>query len=124
MFSFRKKEVKPRFRPRDLVAYEKLKHSTSPGPRARMVRPAEHGETYQYCVCKYWVVMDNVGAERLRVLTPSGKMLEVECADPALRPVGAWEFWRLRLFDRDRLAALESAWRSVEGRSSRSSQAS
>ena len=101
--------MKQRFRPRDLVAYEKHKHSTHPGPRARTVRPAPHGDSYEYTVCKYWIVVEADPKGRLRVCTPSGKLLDVDAHDPALRPVSPWERLRLILFDRARLELLQNA---------------
>lgn len=38
----------------DLVVYRKSKRSTAPGPRAKNIQPATHGEEYGYSVDKYW----------------------------------------------------------------------
>lgn len=85
------------YRPGDWVIYRKLKHSPTPGPRAKDVAPELHGEEYTYCVDKFWVV---VAVERNRVLlsTRRGKQHLVDRDDPNLRLAKWWE----RLFFRDR----------------------
>jgi hypothetical protein len=96
------------YRPNDLVVYFKRKHSAHPGRRARDVRPCAHGDSYDYVVAKYWVVV--ACSERaLVVRTPGGKLHQIDPRDPALERAGPWQRLRLRLFDRARLRGLESA---------------
>lgn len=93
------------FKAGDVVVYEKEKHSTRPGPRARAVRPAARGEDYLYVVDKYWVVAE-AHAEVLVLRTPKGKTHEVPTDDPHLRRPSLIEHIWLRFGERQRLAAL------------------
>lgn len=98
--------MKHRFRERELVVYEKQKHGARPGPRARDLRPAAHGEDYDYVVDKFWVVVAVRPDDHLRVRTPGGKLRELEVGDPHLRPATVRERLWLRFRDRRRLDAL------------------
>jgi hypothetical protein len=93
-------------RSNDLVVYQKHKHGTHPGPRARNVRPALHGDTYDYLVTKYWVVVAAEPGHPLVVRTPTGKLLEVAASDPNLRRATLRERLWLLLWDRRRRDAL------------------
>ena len=66
------------------VVYRKTKHSRHPGPRARDIHPAEHGEDYNYTVDKYWVVVD-IGGDNIICKTRTGKEVNVHIGDPNLR---------------------------------------
>ena len=41
------------FRPGDVVVYRKQKNSLHPGPHARDIHPAAHGDFYSYLVEKF-----------------------------------------------------------------------
>ena len=78
------------------VVYRQPKQGTSPGPRARNLRPARHGESYVYNVDKYWRVVEFLDNNELRLLTRRGKTHIVKRDDPQLRPASWWEriyFW-------------------------------
>ena len=64
-----------RYRVGDPVIFIVSKISAQPGPRAQDVRPAPHGDTYNYIVEKYW---------RVRELLPDGRLLRMTpgCAGP------------------------------------------
>jgi hypothetical protein len=98
--------MKRHFRERQLVVYQKHKHGKRPGPRARDVRPAPRGETYQYVVDKYWVVIGTRERGRLLLRTPGGKLHEVDEDDVHLRRPTWSEWLRLWLSSRERLRAL------------------
>ena len=101
--------MKHRFRQHELVVYEKHKHGTHPGRRARDVRPAPRGDDYEYVIDKYWIVEEVRADAQVVVRTPGGKLHELSCADPCLRPATwierLWLLWR----ERPRLDALRHA---------------
>lgn len=82
----------------DHVVYCKSKVSTHPGPRAREVYAAEHGEHYNYLVEKYWTVADIRPDGTLVLATRRGKRHECPSDDPNLRPANLLEsvFFRHR----------------------------
>lgn len=86
----------------DPVIFRKFKHSSAPGPRAKQVAPAPHGEEYAYCVDKFWTVVDVRDDGQLLVTTRRGKENVVAVGDPNLRPARWWE----RLLYRDRFPKL------------------
>ena len=45
------------FQPGDCVIYRKQKYSLRPGPHAKVISPAPHGDYYSYCVDKFWRVI-------------------------------------------------------------------
>lgn len=79
------------FQPGDVVVYRKHKSSVRPGPNAKDVHPAPHGETYSYSVDKFWRVIDILPDNTLVVLTRRGKQHSVSADDPALRRSYWWE---------------------------------
>lgn len=79
------------FHPGDFVIYRKFKHSTRPGPRAKEIDPAPHGEEYNYRVDKYWVVADVLDDRRVVLRTRRGKQHVVPSDDPSLRRASWWE---------------------------------
>jgi hypothetical protein len=86
------------------VVYRAQKRSSSPGPRAKNVRPARHGEDYFYEVPKYWVV-EFVGRNGILIArTRRGKQRLIDTQDARLRRAHWWE----RLFLHDRFPHLES----------------
>lgn len=95
----------PRVRPGDRVVYRKTKFSTSPGPRAKEVAPAAHGDLYSYYVDKFWVVTDALPDGRVRLRTRKGKERVVSVDDPNLRPARWWERWLYR----ERFRAIDAA---------------
>jgi hypothetical protein len=85
-----------RFRPGDVVVYRKQKSSPHPGPHARDIKPARHGDSYAYSVEKFWRVVAVQPDNMLVVRTRKGKRLTVAAADPNLRRTHWWErllFW-------------------------------
>jgi hypothetical protein len=84
------------FEPGDVVVYRKQKCSLRPGPHARDVTPAEHGDSYSYAVEKFWRVVAVLPGDEIIVRTRRGKQHTVAVGDPALRPVRWWEWLVLR----------------------------
>jgi hypothetical protein len=74
--------------PGDMLIYRKPKVSPRPGPRARNVHAAEHGEDYYYEVDKYWTVSDVLDDGRLVAVTRTGKRLFLTPKDERLRKAG------------------------------------
>lgn len=94
----------------DQVVYRKSKRSTAPGPRAKNIQPASHGEDYGYSVDKYWRVAQ-IKDNAVIVVTRKGKVHELSTDDRSLRPARWWE----RIFLGGRFPsdeAMESANRS------------
>lgn len=81
------------FRPGDLVVIRLTKFSSDPGPRARDVHPAPHGETYNYYVDKYWRVRSVTPEGELELVTRRGKSHRVPANDPRLRHANLFERW-------------------------------
>ena len=79
------------FKAGDRIVYCKLKHSVSPGPRAKRVDAAPRGEEYTYQVDKYWVVEEVLSDGQLRVCTRQGKRHLLSPSDPNLRRPSWWE---------------------------------
>ena len=98
--------MRPSFSERDLVVYEKSKHGTHPGRRARDIRPASAGDTYRYLVTKYWIIERVPPSGRLTLRTPGGKRPEIERYDPSLRRATWLELLWLMVWQRPRLRAL------------------
>jgi hypothetical protein len=86
------------FRPGTVVVYRKQKSSPHPGPHARDIQPAPHGDDYSYTVDKFWRVVAVVADDTLVVRTRRGKQHTIAASDPNLRPTHWWE----RLFLRHR----------------------
>jgi len=85
-----------RFKPGDVAVYHKQKSSIHPGPHARDIQPALHGDSYYYSVDKFWRVIGVQPDNTLVVLTRRGKQHTVTADDPALRKAHWWErllFW-------------------------------
>lgn len=57
----------------DPVIYRLTKRSTHPGPRAVNIHPAPHGDTYTYCVDKYWRVKKVMEDNKVLLYTRRGK---------------------------------------------------
>ncbi len=87
----------------DLVVYRKSKNSTSPGPRAENVHPAQHGDTYSYTVDKFWVVEEVLADGTIVAATRRGKKNRIKSNDPMLRRANLFQ----KLLYRTRFAALE-----------------
>lgn len=102
------------FRKGDLVVYTRQKHSTRPGPRARNVRPAAQGETYDYLVDKFRIVGDSDGAA-LDLITQKGKHYSVAATDPRLRHPTLLERLWLLTRGRSRVRALRRQVAAFEG---------
>jgi len=86
----------PSLKPGDWVIYRVQKSSSSPGPRAQDIRPAQGGDSYYYIVDKYWIVQESLDDGRVRLRTRRGKEHVVEPGDPRLRRARWWERWLLR----------------------------
>lgn len=82
-----------RYRVGDPVIFIVSKISAQPGPRAQDVRPAPHGDTYNYIVEKYWRVRELLPDGRLMLMTRRGKTHTVDPDDPRLRGASWWERW-------------------------------
>lgn len=75
----------------DKVVYKKQKTSTSPGPRAKEIQPANFGEEYWYSVDKYWLVVDVQEDGTIDVVTRRGKTHRLRKDDQRLRHSAWWE---------------------------------
>jgi len=75
----------------DWVVYTREKYSPSPGPRAKNVSPALHGELYSYEVDKYWAVREVRNQQELVLETRRGKVHSVPIRDSRLRKPSLWE---------------------------------
>ena len=85
-----------RFRPGDVVVYRKQKNSANPGPHAREIQPAVHGDSYAYVVDKFWRVVAVQADNIILVCTRKGKRHTIAADDPNLRRAHWWErllFW-------------------------------
>jgi hypothetical protein len=85
-----------RIRPGDVVVYRKQKSSLRPGPHARDIQPATHGDSYSYSVEKFWRVVAVEPDQTLVVRTRKGKQHTLVASDPNLRRAHWWErllFW-------------------------------
>ena len=79
------------------MIYRKQKFSVHPGPHAQDIHPAPHGDSYSYCVSKFYRVIA-VRAQEVVVRTRRGRQRTLAAADPALRRAHWWErllFWHL-----------------------------
>src|SRR5262249_59508065 len=83
-----------RFRPGDVVVYRKQKSSLHPGPHARDIQPAPHGDSYSYLVEKFWRVVAVQPDNNLVVRTRKGKQHTIGPSDPNLRGVHCSTSWR------------------------------
>lgn len=83
------------YRAGEPVIYRMHKYSAKPGPRAKAVAPAQHGEGYDYTVDKLWVVVE-VRDDGLVLRTRRGKSRLVSPDDPNLRRPRLWERWLYR----------------------------
>lgn len=78
----------------DPVIYIKHKRSPRPGPRAEDIRPAEHGEDYDYTVDKYWAVKSLREEDgTVELVTRRGKVNRIRLDDPNLRRPNFLERW-------------------------------
>ncbi len=92
------------YSPGDPVIYHKTKYSPNPGPRARVVTPASHGEDYAYVVDKYWLVKACLSDGQVLLVTRRGKEHTVRTDSPNLRHANWWE----RFVHRDRFPELDA----------------
>ncbi|HEY3898835.1 MAG TPA: hypothetical protein VGM54_09500 [Chthoniobacter sp.] len=72
----------------DVVVYRKQKVSSHPSPHAYDVRLCGPGETYQYCIDKYWTVENVLRDGRIVVTTRTHKHHYLLPDDPNLRKAG------------------------------------
>src|SRR5262245_258267 len=80
------------YEPGDVVVYRKQKRSLHPGPHARDIYPAPHGDEYSYWVDKFWRVIAVEPDNTLVVRTRRGKEHRLPADDPALRRAHWWEW--------------------------------
>ena len=80
-----------RFRPDDVVVYRKQKSSLRPGPHAKGIQPAPHGDFYSYSVEKFWRVVAVQPDHELVVCTQTGKQHKLTANDPNLGRIHWWE---------------------------------
>lgn len=97
--------MKAAFRVGDPVVYRATKASLNPGPRARNVHAAPHGELYSYQIDKYWLVAEVHLDGYLVLCTRRGKRHRVHRNSPDLRRATCWERWHYR----ERFAAVSIA---------------
>lgn len=83
--------MKAPFKPGDFVVYRKQKFSAHPGPHARDIHPAPHGDFYTYAVEKHWRVVAVRPDRTVVVRTRRGKQHTLPEGDPALRRAHWWE---------------------------------
>jgi hypothetical protein len=96
--------VHRKLKPGDLVIYRMTKHSTRPGPRAKLIDPAPHGEQYSYVVDKFWIVAEPRDDNKVLLRTRRGKEHVVDASNSNLRVARWWE----RLLYGHRFPSLES----------------
>lgn len=86
---------KMKFSKNDWVVYTRMKHSLSPGPRAKNISPSLHGEMYSYEVDKYWIVKEVLEKDIL-IETRCGKQKVISLSDERLRKPTVFESIFLR----------------------------
>ncbi len=79
------------FRPGDCVIYRKQKLSAHPGRHAQDIEPAKHGDTYAYCVPKFYRVVAVQPDDTIIVRTRRGRQRTLAAADALLRRAHWWE---------------------------------
>jgi len=79
------------FRPGDCVIYRRQKLSAHPGTHAKDIYPAPGGDTYTYCVPKFYRVIAVQPDHTLVVQTRRGRLRTLAASDPALRQAHWWE---------------------------------
>ena len=79
------------FQPGDCVIYRKQKYSLHPGPHAKGISPAPHGDSYSYWVDKFWRVIVVQPDHKVIVCTRRGKQCTLADDDPALHRANWWQ---------------------------------
>ena len=92
------------FKRGDRVVYRMNKRSTAPGPRAKQIMPAHHGDDYTYLVDKYWVVVQMPDETHVLLKTRRGKEHLVDTGDLNLRRAN----WLERLLYGHRFPSLDA----------------
>ncbi len=87
----------------DKVVLTLDKFGVNPGPRAKNIAPAPHGELYSYQVDKYWLVTEIRNDGQLVVKTRRGKTHVISADDPRLRKAS----WLERLFFNKRFPSID-----------------
>jgi len=72
----------------EFVVFSKLKTSSHPSPRAKAIRPAQHGEYYSYIIDKFWKVVQVFDDETIEVETRRGKRHRLNKNTPLMRKAG------------------------------------
>jgi len=78
-----------------MVVFRKQKRGIAPSPRAKNLRPAQHGEDYGYDIEKYWRVCEILADGQLEVVTRRGKRHQIVATDARLRRANWFERWFL-----------------------------
>lgn len=84
------------FKKGDLVIYRMQKTSMRPSPRAKGVRPSEHGDRYTYVVDKYWTVARMIDQDTVEIIIRCGKIRRLPVIARQLRKAQPLERFRLR----------------------------
>jgi hypothetical protein len=105
-------------KPGDYVIYRKHKYSVHPGPHARAICPAPHGDYYSYYVDKFWTVVSVRPNREVVLCTRRGKRHTLPADDPGLRRAHWWE----RLLFRQRFPTPGAAEQGCAGDETLTSQ--
>jgi hypothetical protein len=88
-----------RYHAGDRVVFTRDKYSSSPSPRAKNIVACPNGESYQYQVDKFWVVVEVRPGGELLVVTRRGKTHVIQADNPQLRKASLLErLLKSRLF--------------------------
>ena len=79
------------FQPGDCVIYRKQKLSAHPGLNAQDIYPAPNGDTYTYCVPKFYRVIAVQPDHTIVVRTRRDRQRTLAAPDAALRRAHWWE---------------------------------
>jgi hypothetical protein len=82
--------------PGECVIYRKQKFSTHPGRKATAVWPTPNGDSYSYCIDKYYRVVEVAADNKVVVVTRRGRRHTLAADDPALRRAAWWQRLLLR----------------------------
>jgi hypothetical protein len=96
------------FRPGDCVIYRRQKLSAHFGTHAKDIYPAPGGDTYTYCIPKFYRVIAMQPDHTLLVRTRKGRERTLVPTDPALRRAHWWE--RLLFASRFPPRPVNSSW--------------
>ncbi len=75
----------------EFVIYSKLKTSSHPSLRAKVIFPAKHGDYYSYIVDKLWKVVRVYDENTIEIETRRGKRHRLNTNTPLLRKTSLWD---------------------------------